>query len=192
MKIAFYGGTFNPIHNAHLILANEIAEKFSLDLVLFVPDNIPPHKKNPDNVNGLLRYRMVELGIKDNGKFKALDIEIKRGGISYSIDTITELYKMFDVTGKIYFIIGADLVPELNTWHRIEELKDIVNFVVYNRDGKTGEENLKQYPFINPAHGIRMDISSTLIREKVKNNKSIKYLVPEEVKNFIKEKNLYK
>lgn len=193
MRLCIFSGTFNPIHIAHLKMAEYVLKNFGFDKILFIPAFKPPHKNyNPKMCSQ--RYKMVELAIKDNPNFEISDIEYKREKKSYTFDTVTELYKQFKIDGKINLIIGTDAFEQIETWYKTEELKKIVDFIVFVRENsevnldylKNGGYNFKFAPM------EFLDVSSTELRERIKNGKSIKNLVTKEVEEYIQENGLYK
>ena len=188
MKIGILGGTFNPVHIGHLILAEEAREKLGLDKVIFVPTYLPPHKDNSDIAPAPERLSMVKLAIKDNRNFSVSDIEIKRDGRSYTIDTIKE-FKTRYPKDELYFIIGSDLLKYLAEWKDLDEIIKMVNFIVATRPGYPLEK-IPAYIKTMPIRAV--DVSAFEIRSCVKENKSFRYLVPEAVYNFIRKKGLYK
>jgi nicotinate-nucleotide adenylyltransferase len=195
LKLGIIGGTFNPIHIGHLIIAEQVKEILKLDKILFIPAYIPPHKKiNPDEkIDDKHRVEMVKLAINGNSGFELCNYEIQCKGISYTYKTVEYLYKEYNVEGRINAIIGADLVPELKLWYEYENLIKICSFVVVDRNQINLEEYLNQYPFLKIVKTfVGIDVSSSEIRKKIKEGKSIKYLVPEKVENYLKENNLYK
>ncbi len=187
MKIGILGGTFNPVHIGHLILAEEAREKLSLDKVIFIPANLPPHKDDVDIADPQARLRMLKLAVKGNKHFTVSDIEIKRSGRSYTIDTIKALKDKYK-NDELYFIIGSDLLKYLEGWKDLNEIFKIVKFIAATRPG---------YPLENiPAYiktlGIRaVDISGFSVRQCVKEGKSFRYLVPEAVFEYINKTKLY-
>ncbi len=188
MKIGILGGTFNPIHIGHLILAEEAREKIGLNRIIFVPAYLPPHKDNSDIAVAKARLEMVKLAIKENRYFLASDAEITRDGRSYTIDTIKEFKKRYS-QDELYFIIGSDLLKYLDEWKDLGEIISMVKFIVATRPGYP----LSKIPSYIKTVAIRaVDISGFEIRERVKENKSFRYLVPEEVYNYIVRKGLYK
>lgn len=188
MKIGILGGTFNPIHIGHLILAEEAREKIGLDKIIFVPAYLPPHKDNSDIARAGLRLEMVKLAIKGNKYFVVSDAEIKRDGRSYTIDTIKEFKKKYP-QDELYFIIGSDLLKYLDEWKDLGEIISMVKFIVATRPGYS----LSEIPSYIKTVAIRaVDISGFEIREHVKEDKSFRYLVPEEVYRYIVRKGLYK
>ncbi|MBM3247959.1 MAG: nicotinate-nucleotide adenylyltransferase [Candidatus Omnitrophica bacterium] len=188
-RIGIFGGTFDPIHNGHIMIAEEVFKELNLDKIIFVPANIPPHKLHIKIANAQDRYNMTKLAVDYNDNFEVSDIELKRQGPSYSIDTINELKENIKQDAEFYFIIGSDSIPELRYWKDFNKLLKIVKFVVVNR----------------PRHGFKgvppgalriqlrgMDISSSKIRNRIKEAESVDSLVPEEVKQYITKQGLYK
>ncbi|MCM8799542.1 MAG: nicotinate-nucleotide adenylyltransferase [Candidatus Omnitrophica bacterium] len=188
MKIGILGGTFNPIHLGHLILAEEVADRLNLDKVIFVPTYIPPHKDNSDIASAKDRLKMVKLAIKNNKRFSFSDIEIKRKGFSYTIDTVKE-FKILYPDDELYFIVGSDLIKYLDSWKDLGEILKLIRFVVATRPGYP-LENIPSY--ISTINIPAIDISAYQIREAIKNNRPFRYLVPEEVYYYINRKKLYR
>ena len=187
MKIGILGGTFNPIHIGHLILAEEAREKLGLDKVIFVPTYLPPHKDNSNIAAAASRLEMVRLAIKGNKQLAVSDIEIKRNGRSYTIDTIKEFKKAYPEE-SLYFIIGSDLLTYLNEWKDLNDIISMVKFVAATRPGYP----LEKIPSYISTVAIRaVDISGFEIRQCVRENKSFRYLVPDAVYKYILKKKLY-
>ena len=188
MKIGILGGTFNPIHLGHLILAEEAREKLGLNKIIFVPTYLPPHKDISDIAPAKDRMSMLNLAISSNRYFSTSDIEIKRDGLSYTIETIKELKKRF-AADDLYFIIGSDLLTYLAGWKDLSEIIKTVRFVAATRPGYP----LDEIPSYISTLAIRaVDISGFQIRNCVKENKSFRYLVPDSVREYIVRKKLYK
>jgi nicotinate-nucleotide adenylyltransferase len=188
MKIGILGGTFNPIHIGHLILAEEVREKLALEQIIFVPTFLPPHKDNSNIAEAQSRLEMVKLAIKGNKNFSVSDSEIKRNGRSYTIDTIRE-FKWIYPKDELYFIIGSDLLNYLDEWKDLSEIIKMVKVIVATRPGFP----LEKIPSYIKTIAIRaVDVSAFEIRECVKNNKSFRYLVPEQVFNYINKNGLYR
>jgi len=190
ISIGIMGGTFNPIHYGHLVAAEEAREQFNLKEIVFVPCARPPHKNQQDIISPEDRYKMTCLAIRSNKYFKSSDIEIKREGMSYSEDTIIEFKKIYK-DAKIFFITGADAIAEINTWKNASKLPRLCEFIAVSRPGhilKIKEEYLK---FIHILEIVGVAISSTEIRQRIHEGRSIKYLVPEEVENYIYKHGLY-
>lgn len=185
-RVGLYGGTFNPVHNAHLLVAEQVGRALALERVDFLPDLIPPHVDHKDALDATDRVAMLKLAIQDNPFFGLELGEIERGGVSYTYDTIKALKQRHPET-DYYFIIGGDMVDYLPTWHKINDLVKLVNFVAVRRPGAKNEAH---YPVIwvdVPA----VAFSSTDIRRRIKMGQSIKYMVPAAVEDYIKEHHLY-
>ncbi len=188
MKIGILGGTFNPVHIGHLILAEETMEKLKLDKVFFIPAYLPPHKDNIDIAPAGARLKMLELAIKGNNNLTVSDIEIKRKGRSYTIDTIVSFKKKYP-DDELYFIIGSDLLKYLDSWKDLDEIMRAVNFIVATRPGYPLADIPKRIQRID----IRaVDISGFSVRQCIKEGKSFRYLVPESVFTYIRKNNLYR
>ena len=194
-KIGIMGGTFDPIHNGHLFIAEQVRVKYRLDKVIFIPSGNPPHKKDIDVADSTHRYNMVNLAIANNYYFFSSLIEINRDGETYTIDTLKELKSLYPVA-ELYFIIGYDAISTINTWKEYESLFNYTKFIVVSRSVPTIEkidfchENLNKSVdyFETPV----IDISSTQIRKNIGINKSIKYMVETSVEKYIYKNNLYK
>ena len=184
LKIAIYGGTFDPIHHAHLILAREARERLGLHKVIFVPAAVSPFKK-PPVACAKIRLAMVRAAIEREMGLIVDDCELRRPPPSYTIDTVENIQKR-EAEAEIYFLIGDDNLPGLEKWHRFGELEKMVRFVVLNRRG--GIQSSHPYSVILR----RIDISATEIRKRVASGRSIRYLVPEMVEAIIHRENLYR
>jgi nicotinate-nucleotide adenylyltransferase len=188
MKIGILGGTFNPVHLGHLILAEEARESLGLDKIVFVPANIPPHKEGAEIAAGGARLKMLKAAIKGNKRLAVSDIELKRPGRSYTIDTIKALKSKYP-GDELYFIIGSDLLTYLEEWKDLFQIIKIVRFVVATRPGYA-LESLPQY--LTRLKIRAVDISGFEVRRCIKEGKSFRYLVPEAVYNYINKNNLYR
>lgn len=199
-RIGISGGTFDPVHYGHLIIAETIREKFSLDKVLFVPTGNPPHKVGSRVTEPRHRFNMVSAATKSNPWFEISDIEIGRKGFVYTVDTMSRLKEEYGGDTRFFFISGADVVWDLLKWKDIERLFTLCEFVIASRPGFKKEKLHEKIEELKLLHGARIsvtdttavDISSTLIREKVGGGRSIKYLVPEAVEEYIHEHGLYR
>ncbi len=188
MKIGILGGTFNPIHNGHLILAKEAKEKLGLDKIIFVPANLAPHKDNLNLAAAGDRLAMISLAIGGNKDFAVSDMETKRGGRSYSIDTVKELKSKYP-SDELYFIVGSDLLNYLDDWRDLGEVIKKVKFIVATRPGYP----LEKIPsYIQTIAIDAVDISAFGIRNLIKENKSFKELLPAGVFDYINMKGLYR
>lgn len=187
-RIGILGGTFNPIHSGHLAMAQAALDSLNLDRVYFVPSFLPPHKDVKDLASAEDRYEMVKRAVEINSKFEASDFEIKKGGRSYSIDTVKFFRSKLSTNDKLYFIIGQDSYNTLSNWKNIDELITLVEFVVINRPGN---KILKSDYKVIPVNMPEQDISSSAIREGIE-KKSTKNLLPEAVLQYIEKKKLYR
>ncbi|KRM96613.1 nicotinate-nucleotide adenylyltransferase (Deamido-NAD(+) pyrophosphorylase) [Liquorilactobacillus aquaticus DSM 21051] len=185
-RIGILGGTFNPPHLGHLIIAEQVADQLGLERVLFMPDSKPPHVDHKESISPFEREQMVELSIAGNDLFQMEKCELERGGISYTYDSIKLLQKCHPEY-ELYFIIGGDMVAYLPKWHKIEQLIKMVHFVGVIREGYPQKS---QYPIMWVDIPL-INISSTLIRQKLSQHCSIKYLVPDAVEKYIYERGLY-
>lgn len=188
-RVGILGGTFNPIHIGHLAVAQMAMDKFSLDKVVFVPTHLPPHKKIANLASAAHRYQMVRIAIEDNPAFMISDYEIKKGGKSYSVETIRHFRTIYPAGTKFFFIIGSDNLAELSSWKEIEQIVGMVSFVVVNRPGFEDVQCPIRHQHLSMPG---MDISSSYLRRGVVQGKSIKYLVPEKVFRYIEKHNLFK
>ena len=198
MKVGIMGGTFDPIHLGHLAMAESVREIFELDEVLFIPSARPPHKVEKNVTPEVHRLMMTFLATQSNDKFQVSPMEILREGLSYTLDTMNELEKKFGADSELFFIIGADSMVDLPKWHKAKELVSKVHFIATTRPGvEVNLDDVKNF-FGDSAKNIYqvatagLEISSTDIRERIKNGKSIKYLVPESVEEYILKENLYR
>lgn len=192
-RIGLMGGTFDPIHLGHLIAAERVLEEMQLDEIRFLPVYRPPHKTAKQGASPEERRELVELAIQDNPAFKLEPIELERGGISYSVDTVAAL-KERDPESELYWIIGGDMVQYLPQWHQVEAIVRQVTFVGLTRPGfPVGKESVPAWlrEKVVFAEMPAIDISSTDIRARIKRGKSIRYLVTEAVRRRIEERGLY-
>ncbi|MDL2280612.1 nicotinate-nucleotide adenylyltransferase [Selenomonadales bacterium OttesenSCG-928-I06] len=198
-KIGILGGTFDPIHIGHLIIAETARLDYGLDEIIFMPTNNPPHKNEIGITDSVHRYNMAVLATEDSPNFCVSSLELDRGGISYTIDTIKDLKKMYAEETEFYFIIGRDMVGTLNTWKAIDELFDLCYFLVAMRqvdDADNIKEQLagfspKEKSKIKKLNTLEINVSSTEIRDKLKRGEAIRYIVTENVAEYIKEHGLY-
>lgn len=198
-KIGIMGGTFNPIHIAHLILAERAYEQMHLDEIIFIPSKKPPHKLNDTIASDYHRLSMIELAIKDNPHFHISTMELEREGITYTVDTLVELRRTNPDT-EYYFILGADSLFSFETWREPAQILRLSHILVAGRDNLPSKELIKQIQHIKNTyqgniHYLQvpnMDISSSLIRNNCMDNKSIRYYVTKEVEDYIIRENLYR
>lgn len=183
MRTALYGGTFDPIHHGHLILAREAMEQLGLDRLVFIPAALSPHKPTTHPVPAALRLEMVQAAIAGEPGFECDDSEIHREGVSYTIDTISA-WKLRVPGDELFYLIGHDNVRELHTWRESEQLLKLVQFVVFDRVGCDVRHDF-------PRVSRQVDISATEVRKRVAAGQSIRYLVPEPVRAMIEQHRLY-
>lgn len=198
-RVGIMGGTFDPIHHGHLVAAEEARYQFGLEQVIFIPAGQPPHKVSRRISDARHRLAMTQLAIQSNPFFSASAIEIERPGLSYTINTVRDMRKMYPLA-EIFFITGADAVLEILSWKHIDELLNQCCFIAAKRPGYRLGRLGKKLPGIQEEQLKRiivmevpaLAISSTDIRERVLTGRPIKYLLPEVVENYIKEQGLYR
>jgi nicotinate-nucleotide adenylyltransferase len=197
-KIGIMGGTFNPIHYAHLLLAENAREQFGLDRIIFIPSGQSYMKEDEDIPSGEFRYQMVKMAIQGNPYFTCSRVEIDRPGRTYTVDTLHQLQRMYP-GDELFFIMGADSLLSMESWYQFEDIFQMAAILVAVRDD-TDERALsdaaermktRYLADIRMVMTGRMDISSTMIREKIKTGKSVRYLLPEDCVEYICLKNLY-
>ena len=197
-KVGILGGTFNPIHLGHLLLAEAAYDEFKLDRILFIPSNHSYMKPDSEIAKSQLRYEMTRIAISDNPHFDVSDIEIERGGDSYTYQTILEL-KQSDPFTDYFFIIGADNLFSMDKWVFPEKIFEAVTIIVCIREGYALDKLKVQMDYLKNKYQARIfelperniDISSTEIRARVKNGKSIHYMVTKNVQDFISKNQIY-
>ena len=196
--IGILGGTFNPIHVGHLLMAQDALEQMRLERVIFIPSATPPHKMVDKLASARDRLQMIKFGIRGNNRFEVDDIEIIRGGKSYSVDTLIQLKRRYP-QADFLFIIGADSLRELHLWREVKRLVTLCTFVTVPRPG------FEAKPVIDPRldratrrrlrqhvlRGHACDIASRDIRARLSSGRSIRYLVPEAVRLYIARRRLY-
>lgn len=197
-RLGIMGGTFDPIHYGHLVAAETARTEFGLDSVLFIPTGTPPHKVERKVTDAELRFQMVEMCVSDNSYFSISRIELEREGPSYTIDTLRTLSDLFPEQ-ELYFITGTDALKEMFTWREPGEIIKLARIIGASRPGYDASE---LFSFIYARYPVTRDrvvkfevpalaISSTDIRQRTSKGKSIRYLLPERVRLFIKENSLY-
>jgi len=189
-KIGIFGGTFDPIHMGHLITAQSVREIRELDKIIFIPAFISPHKTSADASSTEHRANMIKIAIEDVPFFEYSDIEIKKGGISYTVDTLSELKKVYD---EIEFIVGYDNIFSFHKWKDPDDILKLAKIIVLKRKSSLPppfEDKYYHQAIFVQTRGI--EISATDIRERVKNNQPIHFLVPQKVKEYIYEQKLYR
>ncbi|MEN6521518.1 MAG: nicotinate-nucleotide adenylyltransferase [Armatimonadota bacterium] len=195
-RIGIIGGTFDPIHLGHLIIAEEARYQFQLDRVIFIPAGVPPHKPDRPITDKEHRFDMTVLATEDNPAFEVSRIEIDRSGPSYAVDTLAELKKIYGNNTRLFFIIGADAILEILTWYKPEKLRCMCRFIATTRPGyrlsdvkkKLPEEYLERITFMD-APGV--NVSATDLRNRAASGRPIKYMVPKAVEDYITDNKLY-
>jgi nicotinate-nucleotide adenylyltransferase len=196
MRIGIFGGAFNPVHNGHLHLADCYLEALKLDKILFVPTSVPPHKTADGLISGEHRINMLRLATKGNKRYEISDIEFWRGGKSYTYDTIKALQSVFP-SDKFYLIVGSDQYLYFENWYKADEILRMVTLVTAAREQSEYDKMLAfkdENPNLKKSVISRFDVlevSSTQIRERIKNGEDISDLVPDGVEAYIRENNLY-
>ncbi len=199
LKIGICGGTFDPIHLGHLAVAELVRSEFNLDKVLFIPSGMPPHK-NLENVTAPIhRLNMVKCAVSSNPFFEAVALEVERSGYTYTVDTLKELRGLYPEGTEFYYIIGADVVMDLLSWKNAPEVFKLTNFIAVMRPGFSNEAFNERLVFLRNKYEMNissyqiplLDISSTFVRDRIKEKKSVKYLVDRDVEEYIIENHLY-
>jgi len=197
VKIGLMGGSFDPIHNGHLVLAEQVRTRFQMDKIIFIPSGRPPHKTTV--VSKAHRYEMTKLAIEDNPYFEISTIELDQENRTYTIDTVKKIKKIYGDETEVYFITGADAMIDLPNWKDFEELVSLCKFIGSTRPGIEDSELAGQIDEIVKNHKAdititevpALAISSTDIRRRVKYNLSIKYLLPTKTEQYIYDNCLY-
>lgn len=193
MNICLFGGTFDPPHIGHLIIAESILSDLDIDKIIFIPSSIPPHKPLHSYSSASLRVEMLQISIKGTPAFQISDIELNRPGVSYSVDTIKQIKSQMSLSKEeLYFVIGSDSLIEFQTWKNPHEILSLAQVIIAPRPSFTKDmvkpEFLEQVQFLDTP---QIDISSSMIRKRVREKKSIRYYVIPEVLEYIQEKRLY-
>lgn len=196
--IGILGGTFDPVHIGHLRMADAVYKCMNLEQVMFIPAYVAPHKVGMDIAPADDRYAMTKLAIEPYSYFTVSDLELRRSGVSYTVDTLRELHRQYPEK-QLYFIIGADSVEQLHTWNNIEEMLQLATFIGAGRPGyegimdnvvkNLGEEARQHIMLLNTPE---YDVSSTDIRERIREGASLMNLVPKVVEDYIYAHGLYK
>lgn len=225
MRIGIMGGTFNPVHFGHLNSAEEIGEKFNLKRIIFVPTYITPYKEKDHILASSRRLEMLRIAAESNKRFSVSTIEIDRGGVSYSVDTVEKLKNSLKDVSSLYFIAGIDVFSDIAAWKKPEKLLSICNFIINTRpdykmddlmtilkksitakdsriffeykgrddmfDADKIAVSISKF-FIYTTKTTSLNISSTNIRKRISEGKTVKYLLSEDVERYIMKNNLYR
>ena len=196
-RIGLFGGSFNPVHKGHVLSAKAFLEAFSLDKVVLIPSNIPPHKEKLFSVSDEDRLLMLRKSIEGEKGLEVCDFELKRDQVSYTYYTLTEMKKQYE-SAELYFLLGTDMLMILDRWYKAEELKNLATFVCAEREegDKAGIEakkaELQEMGFkIELLKSPPFPVSSTEIREKIKKGEDPSEFIPESVWSYIRERGLY-
>ncbi len=189
-RIGIFGGTFNPPHNAHLAIADRVKSELKLKKIYFIPAFIPPHKRIEDSADSRNRLKMVKLAVKGKEGFRVSDIELKRRGISYTIDTLVAFKKKYPKM-EFVLIVGADNLSQFQSWKSQNGILRLASLAVYGREGYNNALKKKEIKFYT-IRGKLLKISSTEIRKRVSKGQSIIKLVPKPVADYIRRHALYK
>jgi nicotinate-nucleotide adenylyltransferase len=198
MRWGVIGGTFDPVHTGHLIIAQEVGSRLRLDKVVFVPAGVPPHKVDYRVTPGHHRLRMVEIAVSDNPLFSISTVDLEREGPSYTTDTVQLLLDKWGLHTEIFFVVGTDSLSELLTWRNPERLLELCSLAVVARPGYSFDRRrlLPALPRILERTVMvpspRIDISSTDVRHRVGHGLPIRYLVPHDVDDYITRHGIYR
>ena len=195
-RVGIMGGTFDPIHFGHLVTAEAARSKFALDKVIFMPSGRPPHKRANIITPAEHRYLMTVLATITNKYFEVSRIELDREGYSYAVDTVREIHKLYGLDTEVFFITGADAILEILSWKKVEELVNECKFIAATRPGYEKTDLTKKLPEVITSKILTINvpalaISSTDIRLRVQEQKPIKYLLPEQVEDYIYKHKIY-
>lgn len=185
-RVGVMGGTFDPIHYGHLLAANEAAAQLHLDEVVFIPAGDPWQKADRELAPAQHRLAMVENAIAGNPLYSLSKIEVERTGPTYAVDTLTELNSP---DNEVFFIMGVDVFAKIDTWHQADVVRELAHFIVCTRPGHQANIDDSNATAIEIP---QLDISSTMLRERVANSEPIRYLTPDSVVDYISANNLYR
>ncbi|MDX2272764.1 MAG: nicotinate-nucleotide adenylyltransferase [Cyanobacteriota bacterium] len=196
-RVAILGGTFNPVHLGHLVMAEQSLHQFDLDQVLWIPAGDPPHKPLAAGATSQDRWQMLQLAIADHPRFVCSDLEMQRQGPSYAVDTLRHLHRQYPDT-LWFWIIGVDALKDLPHWHQAPDLIKLCHWIVAPRvDNQTAQQVIETIQERLPIQAELLqapyiEISSTFLREQIHQQGSIRYLVPPAVADYIQQQNLYR
>jgi len=189
VRVGIFGGTFDPPHIGHLIVAQDVRTALSLDRVVFVPAAVPPHKRGRVVAPPELRLAMLRAAVAGDSQFEVDDLELRRAGPSYTVDTLRDL-RARDPDVELFFLLGADQFREFHTWREPEAITRLATLVVLSRDGLGRVEPGGDLAYRELAV-TRVDVSATEVRRRVRANEPIRYLVPPDVEAIIRRTGLY-
>lgn len=200
-RVGLFGGSFDPVHSGHLIIAQDALEKLELDEVVFIPAAVPPHKQHIQQASAEHRVSMLSMAVESDLRFSVSDSELNRGGVSYSFDTVCDFIKELPYTDLV-LIVGSDTLVDLHNWYNIDELLELCEVASFMRPGESdlkqirekiglSDEN-KERVLANAFESHMFDVSSSEIRMRVAEGLGIRYLVPTEVEMYIYEHGLYR
>lgn len=192
MKLALFGGTFDPLHTGHLVAAQDVVEALGVDVLYFVPAGLPPHKRDRSLTPGALRLRMLRRSLEGDPRMAALDLELRRDGPSYTVDTLREMSRRRP-DAELYFVMGVDQFAQLHSWKEPSEVARLARLTVITREGDDPDA-------VDPGVEVpweflpvtRVDVSSSDVRRRVRDGRSIRYLVPEAVRRIVESERLYR
>ncbi|MDQ0205507.1 nicotinate-nucleotide adenylyltransferase [Alkalicoccobacillus murimartini] len=187
-KIGLFGGTFDPPHLGHMLMAEEALHECHLDEIWFIPVSTPPHKER-EVTPGDMRFEMLVRSTSEEPRFQVSDAEIKRQGRSYTVDTVKHFTSQYK-DHEFYFIIGGDMVESLSEWKDIDTILELVTFIGFKRSGSSQTPRLYK-DRIHHLDLVQVDFSSSHIRERIQAQKPIRYMVPDSVHSYIMEGGLY-
>jgi nicotinate-nucleotide adenylyltransferase len=196
-RLGLFGGTFDPPHLGHLVVAQDAVELLALDRLLFVVAGLPPHKLPETLSPASVRLNMVQVAVEGNSLFEASGVEMNRPGPSYTVDTL-RYFRTAYPTADLFFLLGADQLAEFHEWKEPDAIASLATLVAMDREGSSPEPLLPPGPFAGSDVDLlrirvtRMDLSSTEVRDRVRNGRSVRYLVPQEVERVIKGHRLYR
>ncbi len=197
-RLGVFGGTFDPIHSGHLRVAEEVRNYLHLEKILFLPSFRPPHKLEEEITEAQARYEMVVLALEDHPQFEVSDMEIRKGGISFTVETLTVLRKSCPKT-ELFLIMGIDQLIEMETWKDPKTIFQLAHVVVMSRPGYKREKIVDRRPETLEWQSKMLwvevspiEISSTMIRERIRRSEPVQDLLPQKVEDYILQKGLYK